>query len=330
MKRIILLLLSSFSISVCAQRGVTSNARFEPFTFDEMAKPLLLYKQMQEQKEANIARQQQAEYERQQRQEAKYNQAYEEIKKYFIWYSEEIQKWNLPIAKLYLDQIVAINNRNDKQVVDEDWVNRISSIYYGCVEIKTHMDKAEEFSSQGNYAASKSELFTAKRINESFQNSLLSSDWIEKCIQYCDFNIQSNVIVDSDNKYLLKTRTATTPVTVSQMYQTVTGNRDLTIKKIINSAKNLTIEFEYVNTTHTEGGWCSIEAQTFIVDKRTNIKYTMLYAEGIAMSPAKTSMQLNEKLSFKLVFPAIPDDCYIIDFLESEVSCWRFYNLKVK
>lgn len=328
MKRTVLLFLLFFSISVNAQRSFVSNARYEPFTFDEMAKPLLLYKQMQEQREANIAKQQQAEYKRQ-RQEAEYNQAHEEIKKYFNWYSEEIMKWNLPIAKLYLDQIVAINNGHDKQIVDEGWVNHISSFYYGCVEVKDHLEKAADFVSQGNYEASKLEMITVKQINESFQNLLLSSDWIEQRIQFCDFNIQKNIIVDSDNKYLLKSRSSTTPITVSQKYQTVVSNRDLTIKKIINSVKNLTIEFELSNLANSEKQY-NIDAQSFIVDKRTNTKYTMLYAEGIVMSPAKTSIQSNEKMSFKLVFPAIPDDCYFIDLIEAESSEWKFYNLKVK
>lgn len=120
------------------------------------------------------------------------------------------------------------------------------------------------------------------------------------------------------------------PIEKAIQYQTVGGNSDLKITKITTNSKETIFEFEYTNN-YDSGGWCSISPSTYIIDKRTGEKHTMLYAEGIPLSPGKHEFtNRGQVLKFKLVFPAIPTSSYYVDLIEDELSTWRFFNIKVR
>ncbi|MCQ2245836.1 MAG: serine/threonine protein kinase [Bacteroidaceae bacterium] len=75
--------------------------------------------------------------------------------------------------------------------------------------------------------------------------------------------------------------------------------------------------------------WITIDGGTYIV--ANNIKYYLLNAEGIEISPKKTYLSgANETVYFKLYFQPIPMNTTSINFIEPGDSNWKFYNLNIQ
>ena len=76
--------------------------------------------------------------------------------------------------------------------------------------------------------------------------------------------------------------------------------------------------------------------QWFTMNKNAYIsangqKYTLIKADGIAISPNKTSFSYaGETKTFTLYFPAIPQSTTSIDFIEAEDSDWRLYGIQLR
>lgn len=76
--------------------------------------------------------------------------------------------------------------------------------------------------------------------------------------------------------------------------------------------------------------------QWFCLDKNAYIiangqRYTLRRAEGIALSPDKTYFSYaGETKTFRLFFPAIPQNTTSIDFVESSDSEWQLYGIQLK
>lgn len=87
---------------------------------------------------------------------------------------------------------------------------------------------------------------------------------------------------------------------------------------------------QYTNTKYETGGWYSISPDSYIRDKTSGKKYMLLTAQNCALSPYQTSIEKGKTNTFTLVFPALPKDASKIDFVESEDSTWKFYNIELK
>lgn len=75
--------------------------------------------------------------------------------------------------------------------------------------------------------------------------------------------------------------------------------------------------------------WVSIEPNAYIYDKGNNSYKNLIYVSGIEQSPSKTyAKKDNEIIKFKLYFPRVSENCNEIDFIESNSSSWKFYNIK--
>ncbi|WP_455626170.1 S1C family serine protease [Parabacteroides sp.] len=95
---------------------------------------------------------------------------------------------------------------------------------------------------------------------------------------------------------------------------------------------NLTILTFHNNNRTSETSyytWMNINPNAFISVNDNN--YTLIRAEGIAISPEKTYfIGNNQNATFKLYFPAIPSSTNEIDFIEGLDSSWKIYGIKLK
>lgn len=108
------------------------------------------------------------------------------------------------------------------------------------------------------------------------------------------------------------------------------GGTNSKIVQIELTEESTIIYMSYTNTQYDTGGWYSISPDAYIRDKSTGKKYELLTAQNCAISPRSTSIAKGETATFTLVFPALPKDVSKIDFVESEDSTWKFYNIELK
>lgn len=96
------------------------------------------------------------------------------------------------------------------------------------------------------------------------------------------------------------------------------------------TSKGTAIYMSWRNTQYT-GGWYNIDKNTYILDKTTGKKYTLITTENCAIAPNKTSIELGQTKEFVLYFPALPSSVSSIDLCEpSTTSSWKFYGIKIK
>lgn len=75
--------------------------------------------------------------------------------------------------------------------------------------------------------------------------------------------------------------------------------------------------------------WMTIDPNTYI--KVNGKKYSLTRAEGIAISPNRTSFSYEgETKTFTLYFPPIPKTTTSMDLIESITSEWKFYGIQLK
>lgn len=118
-----------------------------------------------------------------------------------------------------------------------------------------------------------------------------------------------------------------------------TIERDITSTPAGNDSKIVMIEMteestviymQYTNTKYDTGGWYSISPDSYIRDKSTGKKYSLLTAQNCALSPRSTPIEKGKTNTFTLIFPALPEGTKKIDFVESEDSTWKFYNIDLQ
>ena len=114
----------------------------------------------------------------------------------------------------------------------------------------------------------------------------------------------------------------------SPYYTTTSGNTSCKIVSIEVSTYETKVNFEYTNR-YPSGGWCSIDKNTYILCD-TGQKYALVKAEGIPLSPKTYNFAYQgQKLTFTLVFPAIPSSTRKFDLIESNSSTWKFYGVTI-
>lgn len=98
------------------------------------------------------------------------------------------------------------------------------------------------------------------------------------------------------------------------------------IQKIERTSQHTVINMTYFSSFEN---WISILPETYIKSSTGEMKYKLLYAKGIALTPDKTDIADLSIKEFSLVFPAIPDDIKEIELVEPG-SSWQFYNIQLK
>lgn len=107
------------------------------------------------------------------------------------------------------------------------------------------------------------------------------------------------------------------------------GDTEIKILGIESTHESTTLFIEWTNTQYDNGYYC-IDPNTYICDKSTGQKYTLLASTNCAILPEKTSLEKGMTAKFTLTFPAIPKNCKLIDFIEPDSSSWKFYGIKLK
>ena len=107
-------------------------------------------------------------------------------------------------------------------------------------------------------------------------------------------------------------------------------NKGLKIKRVQITDAQTIVELEYDNSVNGYG-WITISPNTYIVSYNTGKKYSMIKAEGIPIEPQKHYFNSSyEKVQFRLIFPALPQNTTKFNLIESESSSWKFYGIELK
>lgn len=106
-------------------------------------------------------------------------------------------------------------------------------------------------------------------------------------------------------------------------YTTTKENASCAISKI----ERLTNETKIQMTFRGRGNWCSINKDTYIQIPETKQNFKLIKADGIAISPEKTTS--SNDVIFILTFPAIPTNVKKIDLIEPGDSSWKFWGIKI-
>ena len=91
-----------------------------------------------------------------------------------------------------------------------------------------------------------------------------------------------------------------------------------------NTATMLHLEY-----TAGEDGYMWLSKSGYIVGNDGK-KLALRDAEGIALSPQRTSIKANKTYKMTLTFPALAPSVSHFDFIESEDSDWKFFGIKVE
>ncbi len=130
------------------------------------------------------------------------------------------------------------------------------------------------------------------------------------------------------NEDLGKSNTSTNYVSYPK-YSTTSGNTSCKIVGVDCGTQETKVYFELTNK-YSSGGWCSIDPQTYI-STQSGAQYKLIRAEGIPKSPKQYTFNYSgQKLTFTLVFPALPKSSTQFNLIESSTSEWKFYNIKLK
>ena len=128
-------------------------------------------------------------------------------------------------------------------------------------------------------------------------------------------------------------------LTISNVFAQLTVNPKIDSRdgfSLIIEEVELTEDFTIVYCKHVaslvydRGGWVTISPDTYLMDRTSNEKYSLITARGIPISPSKHYYNAKgETLSFRLVFPRISSNCTLIDLVECPNSkdCFNFYGI---
>ncbi len=101
--------------------------------------------------------------------------------------------------------------------------------------------------------------------------------------------------------------------------------KGLAIMSIDNTGADTKVTCVYLSLIGTN---IRILPTSYIKDKETNIKYHLLSADGIGVSPQSTNIAKNSRTVFTLHFQKIPSSTSLIDIIEPDG--WRFYGVSLK
>ena len=95
------------------------------------------------------------------------------------------------------------------------------------------------------------------------------------------------------------------------------------------------LDFGYVaKDIYINGGWIRIAPETFIENKITKQRYTMVNAENIPLAPMHHYFETKKDWRyFSLFFPPIPQKDCIINVIEIEdgtANDFNYYNIELK
>ena len=138
-------------------------------------------------------------------------------------------------------------------------------------------------------------------------------------------NNQSSVSQISINKVIRDTLVNGDIVVTNPIYR---NNGNLTITKVTLTRLETIIEFKWHNTEYYEG-WCNINRNACI-RSRGGSTYKLKFAENISYSPDKDDVPYGSEKTFKLHFDKIPYYLNMFDFIESDSSPWKIYDIRIQ
>ena len=300
------------SPSLCAQ--FTIDSKFKPFTYEQMMAPI---------QSANQA----------------HNNALNQLYEYEDRAMEFFKNGNYEQAKAYYKRMLDLNYRFNENLCESKNIKKAIEACDKAISFTEAKDKINTIHQQailyyraGDYNSARNAFKQCKAIESSY-GSILKEGYLDACIEQINAEernaIESSKITDVSSQCSYKASKSARPITKTITYQTKGNNKSCKIIGISLSPTETSVEFEYTNTH--QNGWCNLSPSTYLVDKRTNKRHTMLYCEGITLAPGKKNIShAGEKITFKIVFPAIPTTTYYVDVVESEESSWQFLNVKIR
>jgi hypothetical protein len=95
------------------------------------------------------------------------------------------------------------------------------------------------------------------------------------------------------------------------------------------------VDFGYVaKSLYVNGGWIRIAPETFIEDRSTKARYTLVRAENIPLAPLHHYFETNKDWRyFSLYFPPIPQKDCSINIIEVENGTpndFNYYQIEIK
>ena len=95
------------------------------------------------------------------------------------------------------------------------------------------------------------------------------------------------------------------------------------------------VDFGYVaKDIYENGGWIRIAPATFIENKLTKKRYTMINAENIPIAPIHHYFETTKDWRyFSLIFPPIPQNDCVLNIIEIENGTrndFNYYNVEIK
>ena len=101
-------------------------------------------------------------------------------------------------------------------------------------------------------------------------------------------------------------------------------SKSLKLNSVSNNNNETVLTLSCYNNSASVG--MSIDRSAYLY--ADGIKYTMIFAEGIAYSPDKTYFSEKSK-TFKLHFKALPLNTTSFDFIENDDSDWKMYGIRL-
>lgn len=159
-------------------------------------------------------------------------------------------------------------------------------------------------------------------VNRYHSNSL--SDRVKTVKPFVYYIICSNEETIGDSEYLQGGKTINRPEVGNSM------DNKLTLLSVQLNDNNTILTFSNCNTEGNNSyAWVTMDPNAYI--QANNQTLRLIKAEGIALSPNKTYFtRENQTIVFKLYFPAIPKNTDSINFIESESSTWKFYDIRLQ
>ena len=120
------------------------------------------------------------------------------------------------------------------------------------------------------------------------------------------------------------------PIRVNNPKIAQKGDNAVRIISVEVTSERTAIRMSWKNTTYSVGGWYQIDKNTYIQDKTSGEKYTLVSTDNCAITPNKTSIDFGQTKEFVLYFPALPSTVTAIDLCEPGSSSWKFYGIRIQ
>ncbi len=107
------------------------------------------------------------------------------------------------------------------------------------------------------------------------------------------------------------------------------GDTQVNILSVEITSERTAIRMSWKNTQYSPG-WYNIDKNTYILDKTSGEKYTLLTTDNCALAPKQTSIEYGQTKEFVLYFPSLPKTVTTIDMCEPGSSSWKFYGIRIQ